>query len=99
MCAARKVISAEYNRVMARGWESKSVEAQIESQSSNSGTASRVQLTPEQMEAQRQKEVLLLAHKKIQSDLESSQNPRHMEQLRSALAEIEARLGELDQQS
>jgi len=84
---------------MARGWESKSVEAQIEAQSSNSATANRVQLTPEQMEAQRQKQVLLLALKKIQSDLKSSQNPRHMEQLRSALAEIETRLGVLNQQS
>lgn len=81
---------------MARGWESKSVEAQIESQSSNSSTANRVQLTPEQMEAQRQKQVLLLARKKIQSDLQSSRNPRHLEQLRSALAELEVRLGELD---
>jgi hypothetical protein len=96
MCAALILDSGEYNRAMARGWESKSVEAQIESQSSNSGTANRVHLTPEQMEAQRQKQVLLLARKKIQSDLQSSQNPRHLEQLRSALAEIEARLGQLD---
>lgn len=55
-------------------------------------------MTPEQMEAQRQQQVLLLSRKKILSDLQGSRNARHQEQLRRALAEIEARLAALEKQ-
>jgi hypothetical protein len=83
---------------MARGWESKSIEAQIESQQNSPAAPRGGQMTPEQMEAQRQLQVLLLARKKILGDLEGSKNARHQEQLRRALADIEARLAALEKQ-
>lgn len=94
--SAENLIHTAYNVSMARGWESKAVEAQIESQPSGPSAPRRGQQTPSQMEAQRHKQVLLLSRKKILGDLEGSLNPRHQEQLRRALADIEARLAELE---
>jgi hypothetical protein len=80
---------------MARGWESKAVEGQVqEFQEKDSGNRKR-QLTPEQLESRRQREVLLLSRSRVQKDLQTSQNPRHRDQLNRALADIEAQLASL----
>ena len=75
---------------MARGWESKSVEAQMEEAATSSPNKPR--LTPQQMEAKQKRETLLLTKKKLAGDLERSSNPRHQEMLRQALAEVERQL-------
>jgi hypothetical protein len=75
---------------MARGWESKSVEAQIEE--AESAAAARPRLSPEQIEARQKRETLVLTKKKLQSDLERSSNPRHQEMLRRAIEEVEKQL-------
>jgi hypothetical protein len=80
---------------MAKGWESKSVEAQIEeSQTADQGNHRR-QLTPQQMEAHRCKEVLLLSRARVEKDLDASQNPRYREQLTRALADLDTQLCKL----
>jgi hypothetical protein len=80
---------------MARGWESKAVQGQVqEFQEKDSGNRKR-QLTPEQLESRRQREVLLLSRSRVQKDLQTSQNPRHRDQLNRALADIEAQLASL----
>ena len=75
---------------MARGWESKSVEAQMEEAAASSTAKPR--LSPEQIEAGQQRETLILTKKKLEADLERSSNPRHQEMLQRALEEIEKQL-------
>ena len=80
---------------MARGWESKAVEGQVQDfQSKDSRNASR-QLTKTQVEIRRRKEVLLLSRAKVQNDLQWSHNPRCREKVERARAEIEAQLAEV----
>jgi hypothetical protein len=77
---------------MARGWESKSVESQIESARSNRSSPSRQRLTPEMAAAVRKKESLLLARTHLQQQIQASQNPRHRALLADALADVEKQL-------
>ncbi len=78
---------------MARGWESKSVEAQIEEAAVSPSDKPR--LTSQQIEAKQKRETLLLAGKKLEGDLERSTNPRHQEMLKQAVAEIDKQLATL----
>lgn len=75
---------------MARGWESKSVEAQME-EAATSSTA-KPRLSPEQIEAMQKRETLMLTKKKLQADLERSSNPRHQQMLQRAIEEVEKQL-------
>ncbi len=75
---------------MARGWESKSVEAQMEEPLVLSNDKPR--LSPQQIEAKQKCEALILTKKKLQADLERSSNPRHQEMLQRAIAEVEKQL-------
>lgn len=84
---------------MAKGWESKSVEAQIEDSTTKAPEQTKPQLTPEQVEARRRKQVLLLARTRVQRDLELSQHQRHTDQLHRALADLDAQLTALDDSS
>ncbi len=76
---------------MARGWESKSVEAQMEEEAVSSATKPR-RLSPQQVEAKQKRETLMLTKKKLEADLKRSSNPRHQEMLRQAIAEIDRQL-------
>jgi hypothetical protein len=80
---------------MAKGWESKSVEAQVEDSQAKGSEKHKKQLTPAQVEEYRRREVLLLARTRVQRDLAASQNPRYTDQLNRALADIEAQLAAL----
>ena len=75
---------------MARGWESKSIEAQMEEPLVSS--AGKPHLSPQQIEANQKRETLILTKKKLQADLERSSNPRHQEMLQRAIEEVDARL-------
>jgi len=84
---------------MARGWESKSVEEQVQEHQSRGEENKKKQLTPEQSESRRKREVLLLSRSRVQKDLQASQNPRHRDQLNSALADLESQIAELTEKS
>jgi hypothetical protein len=81
---------------MAKGWESKAVEAQIEDSKTKAPGKTKPQLTPAEIEARRRRQVLLLARTRVQRDLELSQHQRHTEQLNRALADLEAQLSALE---
>ena len=81
---------------MARGWESKSVEGQVDEFQSKTGQTQKLSLTLEEAETARRKQVLTLACARVRRDLQANQNPRHREQLASALAHLEAQLVALD---
>jgi hypothetical protein len=79
---------------VARGWESKSVEAQIESANLRRGEG-KPRLTPEQLEAQRKRDSLLLHRTRVLSDLEKCSEARYRKTLSDGLAFLEQQLGDL----
>ena len=78
---------------MARGWESKSVEAQQAEAAQNSEPGPK--LTPAQAAREREKEGLRLSRKRILQQISTSQNPRYQKLLQDALAELDDKLGKL----
>jgi len=81
---------------MARGWESKSIESQMETLQSERKQTAKVRLTPEVAAALRKKETLLLARAHLQQQMQASQHPRHRDMLQNALADLEKQLADLD---
>jgi hypothetical protein len=76
---------------VARGWESKSVEAQIESADQRRGEG-KLKLTPEQLEAQRKRDSLLLHRTRVLSDLDKCSDERYRKTLSDGLAFLEQEL-------
>lgn len=85
-----------YNGYMARGWESKSVEAQIDMAGSARATATVQQMTPEALAQVRKKESLILSRIRVVREMESAQNPRYKTVLSKALADLDAQLKTLE---
>jgi predicted phosphohydrolase len=79
---------------MARGWESKSVEAQKESAEGAPSAAPRRPLTEEEKKVQRELDRLRLARAYVLQQIESTSSERYKESLRQALSEIEQKLGQ-----
>jgi hypothetical protein len=84
---------ADYNALMARGWESKSVEEQ--QAAAGAQVESKQRLTPEQVARKQQHDALELSRRRILQQLQSVQNPRHRQMLEIALAELAERLERL----
>ncbi len=84
-----------YNEIMARGWESKSVEAQIES-AAKQAPIHEPELTPEEWQILRERENLELSRTRVQRELAASKNPRYQQILRKALADLDAKLTRLE---
>jgi len=81
---------------MAKGWESKAVEIQIEASLTHDRTTPRkAGITPGQVDVRRRREVLLLSRTRVQMDLQSSRAQRYSDQLNRALADIETQLSAL----
>ena len=77
---------------MARGWESKSVEAQIDEAETLRSAATENAPAPEMLELIRKKETILLSRTRVVRDLNSAQNPRYKAQLNKALRDLDAQL-------
>ena len=77
---------------MARGWESKAVEDQMRDSQSRAHRDPKTKLTTEQVEASRQREVLILAITSVQRHLQSVSDLQYREQLERALESLEMRL-------
>jgi hypothetical protein len=80
---------------MARGWESKSIESQMESAESRRSAARAARIDPAETERARQRESLHLSRTRILHDLEAAKNPRHREVLLAALKHLDDKLAEL----
>ena len=74
---------------MARGWESKSVEAQIESSEADRRASADKSSAEEPAEIRRKRETLLLARARILEQIRDSQNSRHREMMEKALSDLE----------
>jgi hypothetical protein len=80
---------------MARGWESKSVESQIESAHPIHSSKHAVPLTPDQMRIARERESLELSRKRVCHDLATATNPRYRAQLEATVRYLDGRIAEL----
>jgi hypothetical protein len=76
---------------MARGWESKSVEAQQAEAGQNLDQKGE-RLTPEQIVKKKQLEGLVLSRSNVAHQLEAAHDPRHRRMLEDALAELDRRI-------
>jgi hypothetical protein len=80
---------------MARGWESKSVEAQIDMAEHHTATARAKVLSAESLYLLRKKESILMSRTRVVRDLQNAQNPRYRVVLSKALADLDAQLSTL----
>jgi len=79
---------------MAKGWESKSVEALAGIFEDRHSAGCNVP-DPRTLNRIRQKENILLSRTRIVSELKSAQNPRYRELLNRTLADLDAKLATL----
>lgn len=78
---------------MARGWESKSVEAQIDmAEDPRPFRQAATGPSPESLQAVRKKETILLSRTRVVRELDNAQNPRYKAVLSKALADLDAQL-------
>jgi hypothetical protein len=80
---------------MARGWESKSVEAQIEEKEQIIAQPMKTR-TPDQVQHIIEKRTLELARTKVAHELASSQNPRYTQMLQRSLSELDKKIAAID---
>lgn len=81
---------------MARGWESKSVESQMEEAAEARQVIREAAILSEtQLGVRREIEVLELTRLRVVRDLDATMNPRHQHQLRAALGHIDEKLAGL----
>ena len=82
---------------MSRGWESKSVESQMEDAASRRNAARQIPLTDEQIRIRSERESLELSRTRVLTDLETATHPRRREQLQAALNHLDRKLAALNQ--
>lgn len=79
---------------MARGWESKDVESQMEE--SRERTATPPALTPEQAERESKRASLALSRTRVAEDLKRATHERHRAILQASLDHLDAELRALE---
>ena len=84
---------------MARGWESKAVESQMEAAEARASQRKAVQATAEQLNAQRERESIELSRTRVLQDLASATNPRYKDLLQRSLQFLDEKLQALSERS
>ena len=84
-----------YNKNMARGWESKSVEDQMEIAKESGGKKEKQPLTDGEKKARHERDNLKLSRAYIVHQIEASTNERYTRSLQQALSEIDEKLATL----
>jgi len=80
---------------VARGWESKAVESQIESAEERKSRAQAVQISRERYELEQQIASVELSRTRVLQDLAAATNPRYKELLQRSLAYLDTQVGTL----
>jgi hypothetical protein len=81
---------------MARGWESKSVEAQMEIAKEGGGRSEKQPLTDGEKKARHERDNLKLSRAYIVHQIEASTNERYTKSLQQALSELDEKLATLE---
>lgn len=79
---------------MARGWESKDVESQVEAKKSVTESQGKGPMTAEQVLREQERRGLQLSRTRILNDLQNATNPNHRKSLEAALAHLDKRIAE-----
>lgn len=77
---------------MARGWESKSVEAQLDEAEASRETEHKQALTPEEAEKLRQRELLTMSRQRIAQLISATANERYRKLLEQELQALDEKL-------
>jgi hypothetical protein len=80
---------------MARGWESKSVEAQQSEAAITGASPRKRQLSAEELQREQKKSELMLSRTRVTQQLEAATSERYAEMLRLALADIDRQIAAL----
>ncbi|HEX4544169.1 MAG TPA: hypothetical protein VH114_13455 [Candidatus Acidoferrum sp.] len=80
---------------MARGWESKDVESQVEATQAPEQKQASGAKTPEQIQREQQRKDLQLSRTRVVNDLASATHPNHRKSLEAALAHLDKKITEL----
>jgi hypothetical protein len=80
---------------MARGWESKDVESQVEATEAPKQKSGSGAKTPEQLKRDLERKDLQLSRTRIMNDLATATHPQHRKSLEAALAHLDKKIAEL----
>ena len=80
---------------MARGWESKDVESQVEATQSPKQKSASGPKTPEQLKREQQRRDLQLSRTRVVNELAAATHPNHRKSLEAALAHLDKKIAEL----
>ena len=80
------------NMGMARGWESKDVESQVELMEEKKEKSFSAAKTAEQLRRDQERKDLQLSRIRIVNDLESATHPQHRKSLEAALAHLDKKI-------
>jgi hypothetical protein len=80
---------------MARGWESKDVESQMESTGTAKAKPEKKDKTPEDRSREQERRGLELSRTRIANDLQNATHPNHRKSLEAALAHLDKKIAEL----
>lgn len=80
---------------MARGWESKEIESQIEAAQARASHAHEPRVNPEELRRQRERESLELSRTRVMQDLAAARNPKYREILERSLRFLEEKIAAL----
>jgi len=81
---------------MARGWESKDVESQVQDRKTVAENKAQGQKSEEQVKKEQEKRGLVLSRTRILNSLESATHPNHRKSLEAALAHLDKKIAELN---
>lgn len=80
---------------MARGWESKDVESQVEDRKAVADNSGKGPKSAEEVKKEQERRGLKLSRTRVLNDLENAKNPNHRKSLEAALAHLDRKLAEL----
>jgi hypothetical protein len=80
---------------MARGWESKDVESQVEAKKTMSPASGKGPKSPEDMRREQEKRDLELSRTRIVNDLQTATHPNHRKSLEAALEHLDQKIAKL----
>jgi hypothetical protein len=81
---------------MARGWESKDVEAQVEAAAPLKSNINIGNKSDAQIHLEQEKKDLQLSRVRIVNELQSATHPQHRKSLEAALAHLDKKIAEFD---
>jgi molecular chaperone GrpE (heat shock protein) len=82
---------------MARGWESKEIESQMEAAEARASQSRQPQLSAEKLRLQRERESLELSRTRVLQDLAAAKNPKYRELLERSLRYLDEKLAGLNE--